>query len=116
MCELTDKCLEDGLEWVLNCRFHSSVERLARWLLLTAERAETTSLPLTHEALAPMVGAPRSAVTIAAASLREAGLIEYGQGLIEIRNVARLKEEACECYTVLSLQHAENGGRGVWSR
>src|SRR5687767_5153721 len=39
-------------------RFHTSVQRLARWLLLTAERAGTDRLPLTHQVIAEMVGAP----------------------------------------------------------
>src|SRR4029453_15735548 len=30
-------------------RFHTSVQRLARWLLLTAEHAESQRLELTHE-------------------------------------------------------------------
>ena len=30
-------------------RFHTSVQRLARWLLLTAERADTNRFELTHE-------------------------------------------------------------------
>ena len=54
-------------------RFHTSVQRLARWLLLTAERAETTRFELTHELLAQMVGAPRSAVSQAASTLRDQG-------------------------------------------
>ena len=44
-------------------RFHTSVQRLARWLLLTAERADTNRFELTHEFVAQMVGAPRSAVS-----------------------------------------------------
>ena len=37
--------------------FHTSVQRLARWLLLTAEKAETNRFELTHEFVAQMVGA-----------------------------------------------------------
>jgi CRP-like cAMP-binding protein len=95
---------------VICARFHSAVERLARWLLLTAERAETTALPLTHETLAQMVGAPRSAVTVAAAALREGGLIDYQRGRIEIRNASRLAHTACECYRILSLNRTTKVG------
>jgi CRP-like cAMP-binding protein len=83
-------------------RFHSSVQRLARWLLLTSERAGTNRLPLTHEVVAQMVGAPRSAVTQAAAELRRKGIIEYGRGLITIRNVRRLHRISCECFDAVS--------------
>ena len=84
-------------------RFHTSVQRLARWLLLTAERAETTRFELTHELLAQMVGAPRSAVSLAASTLRDKGIIDYRRGVLTIRNTARLHKVACECFDVVSL-------------
>jgi CRP-like cAMP-binding protein len=83
-------------------RFHSSVQRLARWLLLTSERAETNRLHLTHEFVAQMVGAPRSAVTHAAAELRSKGIIEYRRGLVTIRSMKRLQKSSCECFNVVS--------------
>jgi CRP-like cAMP-binding protein len=83
-------------------RFHTSVQRLARWLLLTSERAGTNRLQLTHDVVAQMVGAPRSAVTQAAAELRRKGMIEYRRGLITIRNVKRLHQSACECFDAVS--------------
>ncbi len=84
-------------------RFHTSVQRLARWLLLTAERAETTRFELTHELLAQMVGAPRSAVSQAAATLREKRIIDYRRGVLTIRHAARLHKVACECFDIVSL-------------
>jgi len=85
-------------------RFHSSVQRLARWLLLTAERAGTVRLPLTHDVIAQMVGAPRSAVTQAAAELRGDGIIAYQRGLITVRSLPRLHKRACECFDAVSQQ------------
>ena len=79
-------------------RFHTSVQRLARWLLLTAERAETQRLELTHEYLAQMVGAPRSAVTAAASALRDDGAIDYSRGVVTICSERRLRDAACECF------------------
>jgi CRP-like cAMP-binding protein len=83
-------------------RFHSSVQRLARWLLLTAERAETNRFELTHEFVAQMVGAPRSAVSESASTLRDKGIIDYRRGVLTIRNARRLHKVACECFDVLS--------------
>ena len=82
-------------------RFHNAKQRLARWLLMTADRAKTHELPLTHEFIASMVGGPRSAVTEAASDLREAGAIDYKRGLIVIRDPAKLRELTCECYDIL---------------
>lgn len=85
-------------------RFHTARQRLARWLLMTADRVESRSLPLTHEYIAHMVGGPRSAVTEAAASLREAGAIEYRRGMLTIKSIPLLRQMACECYE--AVQHA----------
>lgn len=82
-------------------RFHTSVQRLARWLLLTATRAETESLALTHEHIAHMVGAPRSAVTSAVTRLKRAGLIDTRRGGMRIRDAGRLRSVACECVDVV---------------
>jgi CRP-like cAMP-binding protein len=83
-------------------RFHTSVQRLARWLLLTAERAETHRFDLTHEFVAQMVGAPRSAVSESAATLRRKGMIDYRRGVLTIRNPQRLHRVACECFDAVS--------------
>jgi CRP-like cAMP-binding protein len=91
-------------------RFHTSVERLSRWLLLTAERAETSRFELTHEFAAQMVGAPRSAVSEAAATLRSKGIIDYRRGVLNIRHPKRLQKSACECFAAVS--QAFNGQSG----
>ncbi len=83
-------------------RFHTSVERLSRWLLLTAERAETNRFELTHEFAAQMVGAPRSAVSASAAALRRKGIIDYRRGVLTVRNPKRLRAVACECFEAIS--------------
>jgi CRP-like cAMP-binding protein len=89
-------------------RFHTSVQRLARWLLLTAERADTNRFELTHEFVAQMVGAPRPVVSESAATLRDRGIIDYRRGVLTIRNPKRLHKIACECFDVLS-----SNGAGV---
>lgn len=51
-------------------RLHDIQQRLARWLLMCAERIGTDSLPLTQELLAQMLGTRRSSVTVAAGICR----------------------------------------------
>jgi CRP-like cAMP-binding protein len=79
-------------------RYHNAKERLARWLLTTADRAQSSALPLTHEFISSMVGGPRSAVTEASSELRNSGAIEYSRGLLSITNDEQLRHESCECY------------------
>jgi len=86
---------------VCNC-FHTVPQRLARWLLLVSERAGTKQLEMTHEVMAQMVGAPRSAVTQAATRLRRAGLISYRRGVLSIRSTRGLQRVACECFDTIA--------------
>jgi CRP-like cAMP-binding protein len=79
-------------------RLHNIEERLARWLLTCRDRVQSDWLPLTHEILAQMLGAPRTTVTLAAGLLQQAGLIEYSRGVVTIQNRVGLERAACECY------------------
>lgn len=51
-------------------RLHPIVERLARWLLLMQDRMESSTLQLTHEFIATMLGSRRAGVTVAAGQLQ----------------------------------------------
>jgi hypothetical protein len=81
-------------------RFHTATERLARWLLLTATSIASNTLPLTHEAVSHMVGAPRSQVTDAVGELRRSGSVASARGTIEILSRHQLRMHACECFAV----------------
>ena len=83
-------------------RFHTSEQRLARWLLLTAERADTNRFELTHEFVSQMVGAPRPVVSASASALRNKGMIDYRRGVLTIRSAAKLRRAACECVDEIS--------------
>jgi hypothetical protein len=85
---------------------HNAEQRLARWLLMVADRLGSSTLQITQEFLADMVGARRSTVTVAAGSLQRRGLIEYSRGLIRICDRKGLQLAACECYAVTHRLHA----------
>jgi CRP-like cAMP-binding protein len=82
-------------------RLHEVNERLARWLLMSADRVSSNSLPLTQEFLGQMLGTRRSSVTVAAGMLQKAGLITHSRGGVEIVDRPRLEEAACECYDIM---------------
>jgi|ERR1035437_6241996 CRP-like cAMP-binding protein len=80
---------------------HNFEQRLARWLLICADRAHTNAFKMSHEFLAQMLGGSRPTVTVTAGILKEKGLIKYSRGKIQILDVARLTKAACECYSVI---------------
>src|ERR1019366_6376170 len=56
-------------------RLHDIGQRLARWLLMTQDRVNSGSLPITHDFLATMLGTDRPTVTSAAGVLQKNELI-----------------------------------------
>jgi CRP-like cAMP-binding protein len=85
-------------------RLHDVEERLARWLLMCADRVESNELPLTQEFLGQMLGTRRSSVTVAAGILQKAGIIAYNRGNVKIVDRHRLEDAACECYGLMQRQ------------
>jgi CRP-like cAMP-binding protein len=86
---------------------HEMNRRLARWLLICADRAHNNTFKMYQEFLADMLGASRPAVSAAAAFLKQLHLIEYTRGTIHIVDPARLEKHSCECYRVIK-NHLDN--------
>ena len=80
---------------------HNIEQRLARWLLLCADRAHIDTFKISHEFLADMLGVRRPTVSTTARSLKQKGLIEYTRGEIRILDVPGLTKTACECYLII---------------
>jgi CRP-like cAMP-binding protein len=80
---------------------HRLNQRLARWLLLCADRARSDRYSISHEFLADMLGSTRPTVSVAAGALKARGLIKYSRGVISILDRKGLERKACECYRVV---------------
>lgn len=73
-------------------------DRLARWLLMTSDRSESSSFPITHEFLSLMLGVRRAGVTDALNSLVAAGYVATSRGQIIIVDRSGLEDRAGASY------------------
>ena len=88
-------------------RFHMIGPRLARWLLMSQDRARSDSFRVTHEFLAYMLGVRRVGITTAAGALQRSGQIEYHRGDLTVLDRSGLEAAACGCYAAGRRAYAE---------
>jgi CRP-like cAMP-binding protein len=80
---------------------HVIEERFCRWLLQSADRAGSSTVNLTQEFLAEMLGVRRTSVTEVASKIQISGAINYSRGVINILDRPALEKMSCECYQTL---------------
>ena len=81
-------------------KLHSMEQHLAKWLLMMHDYTGDELL-LTHELLALTLGVRRAGITGVSMRFKEAGLIDYQRGHIQILDRGGLEARACECYEVI---------------
>jgi CRP-like cAMP-binding protein len=98
-------------------RIHSLEERCARWILITHDRVDADTFPLTQEFLSTMLGVRRPSVSVAAARLQKAGFVNYRRGNMTILDRKGLENAACECYRIITEQFQRlPGGNATYER
>jgi CRP-like cAMP-binding protein len=93
-------------------RYHLIGARLARWLLMSQDRAHQDHFRTTHVFLAYMLGVRRVGVTVAAGELQRQGLIRYHRGEIHILDRTGLEQASCGCYGLDERSYATHLGSG----
>jgi CRP-like cAMP-binding protein len=92
-------------------RFHLIGQRLARWLLMSQDRAQSDRFHITHEFLAYMLGMRRVGITAAASALQRDGLIQYHRGEITVLDRSGLEATTCSCYATNQQTYRDLLGR-----
>ena len=83
-------------------KFHSVEERFCRWLLMAQDKTTIDSIPMTHDALARVLGTRRASISGAAAAFQRNGAIRCERGTISILDRKLLEANTCECYEVIA--------------
>ena len=86
---------------------HDVQQRLASWLLRCVDLAQSTTLPVSQEALATMLGVRRMSTNFAISTFKQAGLVDHRRGVVEVLDLRGLERKACECYRTVR-RHLEN--------
>ena len=86
-------------------RLHSVEQQLCRYLLVNYDNLQTKTFSMTHEQISNVFGVRRESVSLAAAGLKDRGLIEYSRGTLTILDRPGLLKAACECYEAVRDQY-----------
>lgn len=116
-CRFADYLLAQVMQSAACNTYHTIEQRAARWLLTAQDRAGST-IALTQEAFAGLLGVQRTTVNAVIKTLQDEGLITTRRGGVRISDRAGLKRRACECHAVVEGHFAAvigpggNGGSG----
>lgn len=80
--------------------FHSISQRLAKLLLMLADRLHATEFHITQLALANLLGVRRVGITMAAGELQASHIMSYQRGQMQLLNPVALATHACTCYAL----------------
>jgi CRP-like cAMP-binding protein len=87
---------------------HTVEARLSRVLLDALDRSRSgTTVQITQEAIAQMLGVQRTTVAASIAALQRGGLIQSGRGAITISNPPGLERVCCQCRGAITAARTE---------
>jgi CRP-like cAMP-binding protein len=86
---------------------HNIQQRCCRWILMSRDRVNSETVPLTHEFLGLMLGVRRASVSDVLKPMQDRGWIRSQRGEIAVLDRKGLESGVCECYGLIAKQYAE---------
>jgi CRP-like cAMP-binding protein len=86
---------------------HNVQQRCCRWILMSQDKVQSETVPLTHEFLGLMLGVRRASVSEVLQPLQTCGWIRSHRGEIAVLNRKGLLTGSCECYQLIVNHYAE---------
>ncbi len=81
---------------------HDTSQKVARWLLLAQDYAETDVLPITHDLLGGLLNARRAGVTQVLSGFEADGIVARSRGALRVRSRDLLQSRSCNCYKAIA--------------
>jgi hypothetical protein len=81
--------------------YHSTEQRLCRFLSRTFDRVDGADTFVTQARIATVLGVRRESITESASRLQRAGIISYRRGQVTLLNRKKLVERECGCGEIL---------------
>lgn len=114
--------LAQSTQLALCSHVHTPQERLARWLLMVADRAadategagseHSLKFNLAPEFLAQMVGTDIANASAQVGVMQRAGLLAFSGNKFELCSREEMEDAACDCYRHISTAFARSENRG----
>lgn len=86
-------------------RHHTLDQQLCRWILMSLDRLPHDRIEMTDKLIGNMLGITGPAAADAAAALQAAGLADYADGVIRVRDRAGVERRSCECYAAVKREN-----------
>jgi CRP-like cAMP-binding protein len=84
---------------------HTLDQKVCRWLLMSIDRMHNSSLIITHQLIANLLGVRRESVTGVAGQLHKDGLVNFSRGRMAVVDRPGLEARVCECYATVKEEY-----------
>ncbi|WP_309630324.1 helix-turn-helix domain-containing protein [Brevundimonas sp.] len=89
---------------------HALIARLANLLSVLTDNGNLTSLPITQQELAQLLGVQRTSICAATEKLKKLGISRVMRGQIAVRDPDRMRAMACGCRSQEAFEGQEHSG------